>query len=225
MLRRRLLVTTFLIVVGTVCFAPAHSTGDPSRFGTAANAETFPFGASSRDRNSEFLCTYGYKVSFEHYYGSGSSFLDWVHYAVPIKGNGVSVSEIAVTDSPAVGSPSFTLGIHKNRNGRPGKRIATGRGRALGSCQLTTVVLPKTFLAAGETYWIVENAQNYSALPSGPRPNADHNPTFVSNAVYWGYKPNARHNALYQYCSSECGSASRSDWLPVSGPAPFARVE
>jgi hypothetical protein len=114
-----------------------------------------------RDRNREFLCTYGYAVS--SYFNSFSSevFEGWQHYAVPIRGEGASVSEIVVTDSQPSGSISsdFTVGIYKNTNGRPGKLIAGGTGQAQGSCLPTKVVIPKTFLAAGKKYWIEENAR------------------------------------------------------------------
>jgi hypothetical protein len=169
-----------------------------------------------RDRNREFLCTYGYAVS--SYFNSFSSevFEGWQHYAVPIRGEGASVSEIVVTDSQPSGSISsdFTVGIYKNTNGRPGKLIAGGTGQAQGSCLPTKVVIPKTFLAAGKKYWIEENARACFSPPS-----------YCENAVSWGYKPNVRHNAYYQYYKYSPQSSYLSDWLPVSGPAPFVKVK
>jgi hypothetical protein len=198
MLRNKLLATTFLIIVGSFSFSPPRAailSGDPSggiataavdseESRAAALQTRTDFGNHSRDRNREFLCTYGYKVYYGAYYGEGSSFEDWARYAVPIRGKGASVSEIVVTDSPSAGSSKFRVGIYEDRKGKPGTRIAAGSGRAQGSCVLTTVVIPKTFLAAGKQYWIEERASRRS--PSDP----------FFNAVEWGYKSTAKHNAL-----------------------------
>jgi hypothetical protein len=234
MLRNKLLTTTFLMIVGSVSFSSAQSagiSGDQSggiamtAAGTADNrATTFQmpaeFGNPGKDRNREFLCTYGYSVHDSDYdSGNGSGFEHWVHYAVPIRGKGASVSQIQVTDSESSSSysPKFKVGIYENKNGKPGKLIAGGTGKAKGLCRLTTVVIPKTFLAAGKKYWIEENALDPD--------DGKHGHCCGYYAVSWGFRQNAKHNAYYQYYSSISGAySSLSDWLPVSGSAPFARV-
>jgi hypothetical protein len=224
MLRSGLLATTFLIVVSTFSLASARAaaiSGDWSGgiaivgIGSEENRASTPqprlyFGNPGRDRNGDFLCTYGYKVYFDAGRESGYSWIDWQHYAVPITGQGVSVTEIIVTDNPAAGSSSFSVGIYENTNGRPGNLIAGAKGKAKGSCRLTTVAIARTFLAKGTKYWVEEDA------PRRAR---------GTNAVSWGYKPNARQNAYYQYYSANSSSSSLSDWLPVSGPAPFVKVK
>ena len=226
MLKIGLLATTALIVAGSISFVAAKSAkisndrgGDIAIAAVAgedgpAHASDRPavFSNPGRDRNRDFLCTYGYDVSHYRHKYSGYYAIHWQHYAVPIKGKGASVSEIAVTDSPSVGSSKFKVGIYSNADGKPGTLIAGGAGKAHGSCLLTTVLIPKTFLAAGEKYWVEEDMGNHPGL----------------NVVSWGYNPNAKHNAYYQYYSyvSSSGAVSShlSDWLPVSGPAPFVKV-
>jgi hypothetical protein len=163
----------------------------------------------------DFLCTYGDRVYYSAHRDSGYSTLNWQHYAVPIRGKGLSVSEIMVTDNPSAGSANVTVGIYDDKNGKPGRLIVEGSGRAKGSCRLTTVVISKTFLAAGTKYWVEEEA-----LQRGRG----------INAVSWGYKPNARSKAYYQYysytgSSGIAKSSYLSDWLPASGPAPFVKVK
>jgi hypothetical protein len=238
MLRSKLLATTFLIIVGSFSFSPvraaAVSRDQPGFVASVASSGgnrapalqmRTELGYPGRDRNTEFLCTYGYKVYLDLYSGQGSSFDVWVDYAVPIRGKGVSVSEILVTDAPVSESDNFKIGIHKDNNGKPGTLIADGIGEALGSCLLTTVVIPKTLLAAGRRYWVVEKANGNHHIMRGPGPNAKHEPRYLRNAVNWGYKPDAKHNALYQSYYSAADSWSLSDWLPVSGPAPFVKVQ
>jgi len=229
MLRNKLLTTTFLIIVGSLFFAPARAAAisrDQSggvaitAVGSAQNSTPEPkmhteFGNPVRDRNKEFLCTYGYTVYNLFIYSSSYRASGWQRYAVPIRGKGASVSQIQVTDSEPSNSysPEFKVGIYENRGGRPGKLIERGNGRAKGGCTDTTVTIPKTFLADGQTYWIEETVgvTHYSG---------DH-----FHAVKWGYNPNARHNAYYRYhYYNRSGSSSTTDWLPVSGPAPFVRV-
>ena len=219
MLRNKLLATTMLMMFGSVSFFPAQSagiSGNQSGGGAIAAAGATPlqagsdFGSPGKDRNREFLCTYGYETFYHYSYVSSWS-VSWSHYAVPIKGKGASVSKIQVTDSEPSNSdsPKFNVGIYKNANGIPGSLIAGGTGKARGSCRLTTVVIPKTFLAAGKKYWIEENAPSSGA---------------GLNAVSWGYNQNSRHNAYQQTGWFNAYSSSSSPWLPVHGPAPFVRV-
>lgn len=232
MLRTRLLATTFLIVIGSVSFSPAHSAGifgdNSNGIATAAagtgenGTATFPTrtqrGIPGNDRNRKFLCTYGYKVYDADYdSGQGSGLEQSSHYAVPITGKGASVSEIQVTDSEPASSysPKFKAGIYADKNGTPGRLIAGGSGKAQGSCRLTTVVIPKTFLTAGKKYWVEENA-----------PDPGYSRCCHYYAVNWGYRSGAKQNALYQYYNSLSQESSWfSDWLPVSGPAPFVKVK
>jgi hypothetical protein len=204
MLKSWLLATTILIVVGSVSFSTSEAGG------AFTGQAPLNFGNHSRDRNSEFLCTYGYNVFYTAGRESGSSYIYWRQYAVPITGKGTAVTEIIVTDEPRTGSSSFKVGIYTNSGGKPGGLIADGHGKAKGSCLLTTATIPKTFLAAGKRYWVVETAPLRSR---------------GTNSVIWGYKPKAKQNAYYQSYSANSSSSSLSDWLPVSGPAPFAQVK
>ena len=229
MLKNWLLTTTFLILAGSVFFSPGeageNSAGQPrgvamSAVGGAGDRVSaiqtrMSFGNPGRDRNRDFLCTYGYDVYYRyHIYDSWSS-IYWQHYAVPIKGRGTLVREIVVTDEPYshTYSSSFNVGIYSSANGHPGSLIAGGSGIAKGSCRRTEVVIPKTLLTAGKKYWVVEDAP-------------PHNKGGRFNEVIWGYKSNAtRENALYQTFFSSAFSSSLSDWLPVNGPAPFVNVK
>jgi hypothetical protein len=225
MLRTWLLATTILMIAGSVSFsrgeAGEKSAGQPrgiamSAAGGADNRASalqtrLEFGNPGRDRNRDFLCTYGYEVYYSKHCFSGSCHGQSQHYAVPIRGKGKSVTEIIVTDSPVSGSPSFNVGIYENMKGKPGTPIASGTGQALGSCIRNKVVIPKTFLVAGKKYWVEERTT---------RPTRQ-----GINAVSWGYNPNARHDALYQHYSYFSSSGTLSEWLPVSGPAPFAKVQ
>jgi hypothetical protein len=75
MLRNKLLATTMLMMFGSVSFFPAQSagiSGNQSGGGAVAAAGATPlqagsdFGSPGKDRNREFLCTYGYEA-FYHY--------------------------------------------------------------------------------------------------------------------------------------------------------------
>jgi len=226
MLRTWLLVTTILTVASSASFSSGEAAEIPrdqprgitmSAAGGADNHASAlqtlaALGSTGRDRNTEFLCTYGYKVYNTRNCHSGSCYHAWEHYAVPIRGKGMAVTEIVVTNSPSMGSPSFTAGIYENAKGKPGALIVSGTGQARGSCLATKVAIAKTALTAGKRYWVVEDA-----------PVATRNGT---NAVRWGYSKRAKHNAYYQHFSSHSGlSGSLTDWLPVSGPAPRVKVQ
>jgi hypothetical protein len=253
MLKNRLLTTTALMIVGSISLAAAqsaaisggklantgvastsfksppvkmaasayvHGAGVPSRVGLApAQGVLTTFDSPGRDRNREFLCAYGYTV-YHYYSQSSETRRGWVHYAVPITGTGATVSKITVMDGPSSDSDSrrFVVGIYQStKKGKPGKVIASGKGLASVSCSKTTVVIPKTFLTAGETYWIEERLH----VPNSGAGSYYH-------AVKWGYSSNAKHNAYYQtyaFAMSSSSYSSLSDWLPVSGPAPFVRVK
>lgn len=224
MLKIRLFMTTALTVVGSMSVAAAQLAEMPEGRSShiaiaAAGSVDSPapgtdlrrvFENPGRDRNSEFLCTYGYRVSHTQEVGSGYRQVHWQEYAAPIIGKGASVSGIFVTDSPSDGS-NFYAGIYTNRHGEPSQLLAAGKGKAKGSCGLTRVGIPKTFLAAGTKYWIVENSER------------------KEGAVSWGYRPNSRRKGLYQYYSFSSSSgyisySYLSPWLAVSGPAPFVKV-
>jgi hypothetical protein len=136
--------------------------------------------------------------------------------AVPIKGKGKDVSKIIVEDTPYSGHSSFTAGIYGSRNGRPGKKIVSGIGRA--STSQTRIDIPATFLTAGTRYWIVESV---SQIPSGS--------SSTENAVIWEPGNRGSKKGYYQYYAHLYSSASsysiQSKWLPVSGLAPYVRVE
>lgn len=232
MLRSGLLATTFLIVIGSVSFSAAHAAGisrdQPNGIAIAAagtgqnGTAVFPMraqrGIPGNDRNRKFLCTYGYNVyDDDSDSGQGSGLEYSSHYAVPITGKGASVSEIQVTDSEPASSysPKFRAGIYADKDGTPGRLIAGGSGKAQGSCRLTTVVIPKTFLTAGKQYWVEEHA-----------PDPGYSRCCQHYAVNWGYRSGAKQNALYQYYVSLSQESSWfSDWFPVSGPAPFVKVK
>lgn len=204
MLKSWLLATTILIVVDSVSFSTSEAGG------VFTGQAPLDFAKPSRDRNTNFLCTYGYGVFYTAGRESGSSYIYWRQYAVPITGKGTSVTEIIVTDEPRTGSSSFKVGIYTDSGGMPGGLIADGHGKAKGSCILTTATIPKTFLAAGKRYWVVETAPLRSR---------------GTNSVSWGYKQKAKQNDYYQSYSANSSSSTLSDWLPVSGPAPFVQVK
>lgn len=219
MLKNWLLTTTFLIIAGSVFFSPGEA-GEPhgvamSAVGGSGDGRSAAFGNPRRDRNRDFLCTYGYDVYYRYHIADSWSSIYWQHYAVPIKGRGTSVREIVVTDEPYshTYSSSFNVGIYSNANGHPGSLITGGSGIAKGSCRRTEVAIPNTLLKAGKKYWVVEEAP-------------PHNKGGRFNEVIWGYKSNAtRENALYQTFFSSPSSSSLSNWLPVNGPAPYVNVK
>ncbi|HEX4079778.1 MAG TPA: hypothetical protein VHX61_12990 [Rhizomicrobium sp.] len=185
-------------------------------------------GSSVKDRNREFLRAYGY-LALPKQGSDGQYFVDNIfvshstdryrgcqRVAVPIKGKGTNVSKIIVEDAPYSGHSSFTAAIYSSRHGHPGNLIVGGNGRA--DAAKTRIDIPETFLTAGKKYWVVESV---SHIPSGS--------SSTENAVMWNPRNRGSEKGYYQYYAHLYSSASsysiQSKWLPISGLAPFVRVE
>lgn len=177
---------------------------------------------ADRDANGRFLCTYGqFGVSFT-YRNISSSFVSsqWEEVAVPIRGRGQTVSQIIVMEAPAPHTPryAFAAEIYSNgANGRPGKLIAKGKGKAGPSCGPVGISISPTTLNANQKYWIEERTDHVGRTIS----------SYV--ALYWEANPKAKREAFVRThkrtcdngCSSQSqqGSSYTSPWTKQSqGP-------
>jgi hypothetical protein len=207
MFRSGLLVTTAIVIVGTLSFFAAQS----AAAARPLNART------GRDRNNEFLCTYGdIMVSHDHFATSGPSFyLSWTHVAVPIKGRGQTVSQIIVMDA-LEGSASrlrneFSAGIYSSTlHGKPGNLIAGNIGSAPTTCGKVVFPITPTTLEKNKTYWVEETADQ---------------PNRSNKKIDWAVNPKARQNAYVQhhfsssYVHSQGFHSSTTKWEKQhSGP-------
>ena len=175
-------------------------------------------GKSGRNRNIEFLNSYGYRVCNYSFYDSTTSVSGWEDVASPIKGTGNMITKIMVKDCPVSHSPSFAVGVYKDYHRAPGSLIASGRATANSSCGWTSATIPRTMLKTGKRYWVVES-------------NSVSRPDDI-NAVLWvSRRTSTRHNALYRYhhlhfsSSGNSNSNYTSPWLSVSGPRPSLKVK
>lgn len=182
-------------------------------------------GRPGRNRNAQFLHTYGYSVCTYHYYGHSSRASDWQVYAAPIKGTGNKISKIMVKECSSSSSPNFIVGVYTDDHGVPGKGIAGGRTSVNSSCGWTSATITPTLLKAGKKYWVVEsNPSPDPARSSGCGGSSS------CYAVLWLPRRTGRHNALYRYhtfySSSLFGRSNSytSPWLSVSGPRPALKV-
>jgi len=178
-------------------------------------------GKPGRNRNVQFLNTYGYKrYSVSSYLSSESHsiYLGWRVVATPIKGMGSKITRILVEDCPSANS-SFTVGVYTNDHGAPGNVVASGLASAH-SCGWTSATIPPTRLKAGKKYWVVE---------SDPHTGSGF---AYFNEVHWIARTTGnQHKALYRYHSAYSSfvlgnnSSYTSPWLQVSGPPPFVKVK
>ena len=209
MFKCSLLATTALIVAGTLSFAAAHS-APPAR----------PLHAGpTRDRNDQFLCTYGqFPVSWQWGGSSASLYSRWEHMAVPITGRGQTVSRILVKEGHPSGtySANFSAGIYSDTaSGLPGRLIAGGTARSNKNCRAVGVPISPTKLERRKRYWIEEQV---------PLPHWGD-----VNQAYWATNPKKKHKAYQQThwfaTNSSTGSttSSTSPWTEMSA-GPYAAV-
>lgn len=172
---------------------------------------------ASRDPNTRFLCTYGqFHVSFGDSQQSGFNWFNWEDVAVPVVGQGQTVTRINVMEALDYRSSSWSLpskffaGIYSNSpSGFPGKLIAGGRHKARQTCEPITVKIPPTTLTANTKYWLKERT-THRAYPSSA--------SFI--AYNWYADPKATAKAYVQTGKGTCSSSgcwssrhsSRSAW-------------
>jgi hypothetical protein len=160
MFRKGLLLSTAFMVVGSLAFLAVQS---------EASAQPSP-AATGRDRNEEFLATYG-GGAFSVYASSAQSSHSgyhrtnrhWQHVAVPITGKGQTVHSIIVKEGRAsASSAAFSAGIYSNTaGGLPGILISGGTGVATKKHpSRITIPISATTLASNTTYWIEELIPN-----------------------------------------------------------------
>ncbi|HEX4158060.1 MAG TPA: hypothetical protein VHY79_06265 [Rhizomicrobium sp.] len=209
MFKNGLLATTAIVVVGTFSFVAAQS---------AALARPATAGLE-RDKNREFLCSYGsFAVSGYNFRFSSSYFVSgWTHVAVPIVGRGQTVKSITVGEARGshTHGAEFTAGIYSNSaSGSPGAAISVGRGKAPKSCRRVNVPIAPTTLERGTTYWVEETVALARRAKGGfgDRPHAQ---------FFWAVNPRTTHKAYVQsgsYSSASNGGFSTS-WIAQSqGP-------
>jgi hypothetical protein len=207
MVRKCLLITTAMIVVGSFSFFVAQS---------AAVARPVT-AAAKRDRNQEFLCSYGeFDVSRSSTSHSQSRHSNWTHVAVPIIGHGRTVNRIVVSegrDAHIVAGSQFTIGIYKNsRRGVPGKLITAQTSKAPSKCEQFSVYITPTRLKRGKAYWVEETIRGYGSSDT---------------QIAWAINPKAINKAYLQYhtYSSRSGSSGSytSPWEPASS-GPYLRL-
>jgi hypothetical protein len=209
MTRNGLLITTAIIVVGTLSFFAVQSA-------TLARTVT---AEAARDKNREFLCTYGgIKAGDNKHAYTSSYFSSWSHVAVAIKGRGRTVHRIFVKEAPSSDHyTSFKAGIYSNTpSGIPGRRLAGGIGHAKENCGLVKISIPTTDLALNTTYWVEESV----SLSSSEYTSIHH--------VYWAVAPNTKKRAYIQTrhfssYNSSLGHSTTSPWIE-QGSGPWVRV-
>jgi len=179
MLKIALMITTALVFVSQSAFALTKSPVD-----------------RDRDRNAEFLCTYGFDVTSAHYSISGhrpseSFSSSWKHEATPIKGAGQTIDGIVIADYLEVVGMGrlFEVGIYSNTaSNTPGALIAgSGPTSANQKCKVRTVQVPQTTLEKGKKYWIEE-----LTIPGKGRGRDD-------TSIKWIMRKTGKNNVLYQY--------------------------
>jgi hypothetical protein len=215
MFKKGLLVTTALVVVGSLSFFAAQSA-------TAANPHAV---VPERDRNQEFLCDYGgFPVSDYSYraYSQGSDFFSgWKHVAVPYTGHGQTISRITVAEgvSRQPNHLKFAAGIYSNTaSGLPGNAIAVGIGEAPNTCARVNVAIPSTTLEPNTKYWIEETAPLDSPQSKRPPRNFIH--------VYWAKSSRTKPRAYVQshYYSSAHSYSYTTPWKKQSG-SPYFKLK
>jgi hypothetical protein len=201
--RKALLITTALVIASSLSFLAPQSRAFEGRVTPESN----------RDRNGEFLCTYGF-LDVSTFYSLGSSlslFSAWTHIAVPIIGKGKVITDILVREESGPGSRfrRFFTGIYSNTSkGVPGKLIAGNWHGATSRCKETKVKISPTMLATNTTYWVEEMAS--PSLSS----------YYADNVAMWAVDPKTNRRAYKQTHSGHSGHSSHtSPWTPLStGP-------
>jgi hypothetical protein len=208
-----LLVTTALVFFSRASFPPAEADHVArTRLLHSSVVEFHP------DVNSEFLCNYGFDLTAHYSASSGGTSSSWTHMAVPIVGNGQTVSRIFVKEGRGFrgGAGRFTVGIYSNTVSEvPGTLIAGNSRKADNKCSWIGVPIAPTSLKRGVKYWIEETAL---------RRWEDKYYT-----VLWEPDPNAKYNAYAQthwFSSVSSGlhkHSYTSPWTALSG-GPYVRV-
>jgi hypothetical protein len=196
MFKCELLATTAIVVVGSLSSFAAQS-------GAVARAVS---AGPGRDRNSDFLCSYGQLsvYAFETGGSSGSSsYVGWQHVAVPIVGHGRTVSRITVREqNVGDGGGHFSIGIYSDTpSGLPGNLISGGKAKASTNCGPVRVRIAPTTLARNKPYW-VEETVSWPHIWGNER------------AVGWASEHVSKRKAYEQYYMRSCCSSSSSYTSP-----------
>jgi hypothetical protein len=195
MFRNGLLATSAMVVVGTLSFLAAQS---------AAGARPITPG-TERDRNNEFLCTYGAFPVSTYLNSDEFAAAGWRHVAVPITGHGRSVNTITVRGERN-GPDKFFIGLYTNQSSSPGTLLSSGTGRANNYCDKVTISVAPVQLDRGRTYWVEE------WVPWPKRWG-------LSRVVGWVKDPTAERKAYEQYFYSNSSSHYLSPWTELSAGA------
>jgi hypothetical protein len=209
MFRNGLLVTTAMVIVGSLSFLAAQS---------AAIARPVTDG-TSRDVNSEFLANYGpFSVYTSAYSSSGSRHSRWRHLAVPITGRGTTVRSIVVREEAERGTCSKLLsaGIYSNTaSNLPGRQIAGGKSKLARHWQSVTIPITPTNLLNKTKYWVEETVPWNRCY-------------YAENLAAWKVRPHARRHAYVQthffHSSGFESSSSTSPWTKKPS-GPWLRVD
>jgi hypothetical protein len=192
MLRMGLLTSTAMTAVTLLLSgAPSPAHGQPLSSG------------SGRDRNHEFLCTYGqFDVFYSHSANSGSGVhTAWTHVAVPVTGHGKLVHRIVVQEGKSSKSVDgkFSAGIYSNTaSGLPGNLIAGGAATASSHCTEVGIPINPTKLQDKKTYWIVEQARQQGR---------------VKRKLHWAVNPKTKQKAYVQRYNSSSFQSHTSPWM------------
>lgn len=180
--------------------------------------------------NQRFACYYGFPVTAIAAWGNDSETVVltyWKRAAVPIMGDGKTITEIVVKDSPS-STPShvyaFSVGIYSGTH-HPKSLLVSKQVNPAQVCGPVTVQIPPTKLHRLKSYWVVETATT---------PSPRHRCCYSSsneNAAIWLYEKSQTQGALWQSGYSCNGSSCppahsqhHSPWQAITGGVPYARV-
>lgn len=178
---------------------------------------------SHQDRNTKFLCDYGFGVASSTYQASSSSAVSWISAATPVPGHGQRVKEIVVAEAPLSGysSYSFNVALYSDAAGRPGNKIAgvlVSPGRT--GCHHVKVHISPIQLQ-NANYWIVESP-----------PAQGKNRTQTTAGGEWLYRAHqyGKQTALYRwgnyFCNPSGCTKSHHDWTKIdTTDRPYAELK
>jgi hypothetical protein len=200
MFKINLQATTAFVVAASLSFLAAQS-----------GAQARPITSHApRDRNDEFLCTYGqFRVYASQFPNSGgeSSYFEYV--AVPIAGRGQIVDDITVKEARQ-DSPQFLVGIYSDTASHiPGNLISGGHGRAPARCANVEVSIAPTKLERGKTYWVEEGVRFFPKR---------------KQAVYWAIAPHTTLRAYEILVSCSNSINCTGNWQEQSA-GPYVRLK
>ncbi|HTT85228.1 MAG TPA: hypothetical protein VMF67_17260 [Rhizomicrobium sp.] len=211
-----LVATTALVSVATLAFAGPL----PAR---EIESSHYMF-----DANQTFLCDYGgFDIQLDEKGGSSSLIRDWTRAAVPVIGQGETVTGIEVANELTSGNASYFQGmsvaIYSSRKNRPYQKLV-GATAPTSECG-TTLRIEPTQLQKRKKYWIVEKPGGIGCSGLGSCL-----PQRVT--VEWFYGTSKKRKALWQpgfsYCSGisghHCQHQGSGVWRPIIGGTPYVEL-